>query len=95
MARERFHNLVEVIGLDAAEALVAAYGGVRIYVPIRSAPEGLLATLGRAATEALSHRYGGERFDVPSGRTRGPSHSRWCFTTRRAARSSTPFAIIR
>jgi len=61
-----FDNLVTVLGRDAAEKLVAAYGGIRIYVPVRAAPEGAFATLiGYPAAEALSRYYGGERFDVP------------------------------
>ena len=61
-----FDNLMAVLGPDAAEKLVAAYGGIRIYIPVRAAPEGAFATLiGHAAAEALSRHYGGERFDVP------------------------------
>ena len=61
-----FDNLVTVLGREAAEKLVAAYGGIRIYVPVRAAPEGALAALiGHAAAEAFSRYYGGERFDVP------------------------------
>ncbi len=61
-----FDNLVVALGLEAAEKLVAAYGGIRIYVSVRAAPEGAFATLiGHAAAEALSRYYGGERFDVP------------------------------
>ena len=61
-----FDNLVVALGLEAAEKLVAAYGGVRIYVPVRTAAEGAFATLiGHAAAEALSRHYGGERLDVP------------------------------
>jgi hypothetical protein len=61
-----FDNLVAVLGREAAEKLVAAYGGIRIYVPVRAAPEGAFAILiGHAAAEALSLHYGGERFDMP------------------------------
>jgi hypothetical protein len=61
-----FDNLVLVLGLDATEKLVAAYGGIRIYVPVRATPEGAFAILiGHAAAEALSRHYGGERFDMP------------------------------
>ena len=59
-------NLVAVIGREAAEKLIGAYGGIRIYVPVRAAPDGAFAILiGYSAAEALSRYYGGERFDVP------------------------------
>jgi Mor family transcriptional regulator len=61
-----FDNLVAALGREATQKLVAAYGGTRIYVPVRAAPESAFATLiGHAAAEALSRYYGGERFDVP------------------------------
>src|SRR5216683_1956642 len=61
-----FDNLVVALGREAAEKLVAGYGGIRIYVPVRAAPEGAFATLiGHAAAEALSRHYGGERLDMP------------------------------
>ena len=61
-----FDNLVAVLGREATQKLVAAYGGIRIYVPVRAASESAFAALiGHEAAEALSRYYGGERFDVP------------------------------
>lgn len=61
------NNLTEVLGRAAVEKLVAAYGGTRIYVPVRAAPAGALAgVIGLPAAEAFSRHYGGERFDVPN-----------------------------
>src|ERR1700758_1597626 len=64
-----FDNLVAALGREATEKLVAAYGGTRVYVPVRAAPESAFAVLiGHAAAEALSRYYGGERFEAGATR---------------------------
>lgn len=59
-------DLVEVIGLDAALAIVEARGGVRLYVPEAATVDHWLAGLiGLEALAALTEVYAREEIDVP------------------------------
>lgn len=65
-------QLVDVIGLEATQALIKAYGGKQIVVPDGSGRAGAFSawlddTLGRMAADALRRVFGGERFTVPLG----------------------------
>lgn len=59
-------ELVDVIGLTAAQKLVSAYGGTRLVVPMKM-PEShpLAQLLGLEAARKLSAHYAHERMDVP------------------------------
>lgn len=60
-------ELVSLIGLDSAARLVAAFGGMRLYVPHSPEPDDTLSELiGTAAACALAQVYGGDRIDVPN-----------------------------
>lgn len=59
-------ELVEVIGLPAALALVEHWGGIRLWVPVELRDDHpLIARLGRDAAERLVQHYAGETISVP------------------------------
>ena len=59
-------ELIEVIGLDATRALIEAFGGTRLYVPGRLAPDhALVKLLGEPAAAALAAHYAGDELGVP------------------------------
>jgi hypothetical protein len=61
------NQLTELIGLEGASQLVAAYGGTRIYIPQTAEPEDTLSeSIGHSAACALARMYGGERIEVPN-----------------------------
>lgn len=67
---ESVRQLVEVLGIGPAMALVRAYGGTTVYVPARDRADGETArTLARIIGESLAgeliNRYSGERLYVP------------------------------
>ncbi len=60
-------EIVSVIGTERAARLVAAFGGMRLYIPHYPEPEDALSELiGNAAACALAQLYGGDRIDVPN-----------------------------
>lgn len=62
-------DLVDVIGLPAAQALVSEYGGVRLTVPLKMPEDHQLAELlGIEAARKLAHHYGLERLDIPNAK---------------------------
>jgi hypothetical protein len=63
-------DLTEALGADDAERLVAALGGVVLYVP-RSPPGAhhpISVAVGTAAAARLSGAFGGEQLSVPVAR---------------------------
>jgi hypothetical protein len=61
------NELVHLIGLDSASRLVAAFSGMRLYVPHSPVPDDTLSeTIGHQAALALARIYGGDRIDVPN-----------------------------
>ncbi len=59
-------ELIGLIGLDSAMALVDAHGGTTITVPMRYRADHWLARLiGEEAARALIDHYGGDRIEVP------------------------------
>jgi hypothetical protein len=60
-------EIVSLIGIERAARLVAAFGGMRLYVPHYPEPDDTLSELiGNAAACALARIYGGDRIDVPN-----------------------------
>lgn len=60
-------NLIELIGHDGAAALVAAFGGTRVYVPQAPEPADTLSELiGHLPACALAQIFGGDRLEVPN-----------------------------
>jgi hypothetical protein len=61
------NDLVGLIGLDGASRLIAAFGGIYIYVPHTPGPDDTLSeTIGHDAALRLAKIYGGDRIDVPN-----------------------------
>lgn len=59
-------ELVDVVGLDAALAIVEARGGVAFYVPVTARPDHWLAgIIGLPALEKLVAYYQGDEIEVP------------------------------
>lgn len=59
-------ELVDVVGMDAALAIVDARGGIAFYVPMTAQPGHWLATLiGMIALEKLAAYYQGDEIEVP------------------------------
>jgi hypothetical protein len=60
-------DIVSLIGVDRAARLIAAFGGMRLYVPHAPEPDDTLSGLiGHDAAWALARVYGGDRIDVPN-----------------------------
>lgn len=61
------HVLVEVIGQESAEKMIAQFGGARIWVPVQSTPDTKLTqVLGDCAASALCATFGGDYLQVPN-----------------------------
>ncbi len=61
-----FEKLVEAIGRQAAEQLIAEFGGRRIYIPVMVAPCSPIAcAIGTGAAAKLSRHFGGDRIQLP------------------------------
>lgn len=59
-------ELVDVIGITAAQKLVNEFGGLRLTVPVKMPEQHPLAQLlGLESARKLSHHYAQERLDVP------------------------------
>jgi Helix-turn-helix domain len=70
-------TLVDMLGSEAAEKLIAEFGGARIWVPVQStATSKLSKVLGSDAASALCARFGGDYLQVPNARTPGNVHRR-------------------
>jgi hypothetical protein len=62
-----FGTLVEVLGREPAEKIIAEFGGARIWIPVRSTPEARLEQLiGSEATAKLCACFGGDYLQVPN-----------------------------
>ncbi|GEM_PF-1460591 len=60
-------TLIDLLGRSCVEKLIAQFGGARIWVPVRSTPEGKLAqVLGAEAASVLCSRFGGDYLQVPN-----------------------------
>jgi hypothetical protein len=65
-------TLVELVGCESAEKMIAEFGGARIWVPVRSTPEAKLTqVLGDRAACALCSIFGGDYMQVPNTMTGG------------------------
>lgn len=60
-----FANLVEALGRDLAERIVAEFGGTFIYVPLRPTPP-LIERLGVDGANRLARAFATERIYVPT-----------------------------
>lgn len=62
---ESLQELSEVVGLDAALKLAAAYPSVPLYVPSKARPDHAIAeVIGPGAFECLVNHYGGDTITV-------------------------------
>jgi len=62
-------RLVQLLGAEAALALIECEGGTRFYVPKTVSPDDPMATmLGLPAARALAEAYGGSAYKVPQAR---------------------------
>jgi hypothetical protein len=60
-------DIVGLIGIEDAARLIAAYGGMRLYVPHAPEPDDTLSqTVGHGSAVLLAQVYGGDRLDVPN-----------------------------
>jgi hypothetical protein len=60
-------TLVEVMGTQSTEKIIAEFGGARIWVPVRSTPHAKLTQiLGDRAASALCARFGGDYLQIPN-----------------------------
>jgi hypothetical protein len=58
------------MGYEAAETLITAFGGTRIWIPVRISPEAKLHhILGDSAATALCSRFGGDYLQIPNSLT--------------------------
>jgi hypothetical protein len=65
------NDIVSLIGIDRAARLIAAFGGMRVYVPHTPEPDDTLSnTIGHDAALTLAKIYGGDSIDVPNPTTR-------------------------
>jgi hypothetical protein len=61
------NELIEMIGIDRVARLIAAFGGLRLYVPHEPAPGDTLSeTVGYEAALALAKGFGGDRIEIPN-----------------------------
>lgn len=59
-------ELIDVVGLAAALAIVEERGGIKLYVPVKADPDHWLAALiGITALEAMVAYYQGDEIEVP------------------------------
>ena len=72
---ERLHGLAaelaEVIGEDAALALLARRGGTEVYVPAEPAGSALEELVGAEAAEAMADHWGVAKLELPCAHLRG------------------------
>ncbi len=55
------------IGADAADKLIADFGGRRLYIPMAPAPGDLITrSIGLSAAMAMAHVFGGDRILIPA-----------------------------
>lgn len=60
-------TLIQVVGYESAEKMIAEFGGARIWVPVRTTPDAKLTRiLGNGAASALCARFGGDYLQIPS-----------------------------
>jgi hypothetical protein len=70
-------TLVEVLGCEATEKIIAEFGGARIWVPVRTSPDAKLTQiLGDGAASTLCARFGGDYLQVPNTMTAPNIHGR-------------------
>lgn len=64
-----FQDVIDLIGRDAAQALVARYGGTTLYIPVRRRRGGffdeLCQSIGHEAAELLTHTYASLNLAIP------------------------------
>jgi Helix-turn-helix domain of resolvase len=61
------HTLVEIVGWESVEKMIAEFGGARIWVPVQSAPETKVTqVLGESAASKLCAHFGGDYLQVPN-----------------------------
>jgi hypothetical protein len=65
---EEMRRLVDIVGAEAAFALIEAHGGTRFYVP-KNPNERLISLIGEMGARALSQAWGGEPVKLPLART--------------------------
>jgi hypothetical protein len=62
------HEIVQMIGEEGTAALVAQYGGTRIYISSTLKPEHpLCSLLGHEAAQKISDEFGGLSVEIPRG----------------------------
>ena len=60
-------TLIQVVGYESAKKIIAEFSGARIWVPVRSTPDGKLTRiLGNSAASALCARFGGDYLQIPN-----------------------------
>ena len=65
--RSLLQTLVEVIGFESVQKMIAEFGGARIWVPVRSTPDAKITqVLGEKSASALCTRFGGDYLQVPN-----------------------------
>jgi len=65
-------ELISMIGIEGAARLIAAFGGLRVYVPHAPEPDDALSeTVGYDAALTLAKGFGGDRIDIPNPPPRG------------------------
>jgi hypothetical protein len=70
-------TLVELMGGESAQKMVAELGGARVWVPVRSTPDSRLTRIvGEPAASALCSRFGGDYLQVPNTMTPDNVHQR-------------------
>lgn len=66
-------ELIETIGIDGASRLIAAFGGLRIYIPHTPQPDDTLSeTVGYQTALTLAKSFGGDSVEIPNPTARGP-----------------------
>jgi len=61
------HTLVEIVGWESAEKMIAEFGGARIWVPVQSTPQTKVTqVLGESAASKLCAHFGGDYLQVPN-----------------------------
>ena len=65
-------ELIEMIGVEGAERLIGAFGGLRLYVPQWPEPgDALSEAVGHQAAVRLAKVFGGDRIEIPNPTARG------------------------
>jgi hypothetical protein len=61
------YTLVQIMGQECVDKIIAEFGGTRIWVPVRSTPDSKLTQLlGDDAASALCARFGGDYLEIPN-----------------------------